>query len=245
VGITAFVFDEHAALAQADYRDWIKREIEAAPKDDWDKPESSSPRLRKWFDDMRSSFPLIGDAHPDDPCGTEYCFFRNVIDVIFAGSVGDEGVLQAWRLAEKHGLRLLVGEELLPRTAPQGKRDFHISALDGSRSDTPGIAPNVCFVVFDPDIAHVAPSKARTWILERLGAEPWSKDQSILTGDRLRRWIDQFAARNLDALVSEMRLCRDLIFIRVDRKNGSSMISPTMELSHKLDLPFEVYVDLG
>jgi hypothetical protein len=37
VGITAFVFDEHAALAQADYRDWIKREIEAAPKDDWDK----------------------------------------------------------------------------------------------------------------------------------------------------------------------------------------------------------------
>ena len=163
---------------------------------------------------------------------------------IFAGSVGEEGVLQAWRLAEKHGVRLLAGEELLPRTAPKGKRDFHISVLDGIRP-TPGIAPNVCFVVFDPDIAHVAPGKARTWILERLEAEPWSKDQSILTGDRLRRWIDQFAARNLDTLVSEMRFYRDLIFIRVDRKNGSSMISATMELSHKLNLPFEVYMDLG
>lgn len=245
MGITVFVFDERAALAQADYRDWIKRESEAAQKDSWDKPESSSPCLRKWFDDMRGSFPLIGDAHPDDPRGTEYCFFRNVIDVIFAGSVGEDGVLQAWRLAEKHGLRVLVGEELLPRTAPKGKRDFHISVLDGGRSDTPGIVPNFCFVVFDPGIAHVAPSKARTWILERLEAEPWGKDQSILTGDRLRRWIDQFAARNLDALVSEMRFYRDLIFIRVDRKNGSSIISPTMELSHKLDLPFEVYVDLG
>jgi len=42
-----------------------------------------------------------------------------------------------------------------------------------------------------------------------------------------------------------MRFYRDLIFIRVDRKNGSSMISPTMQLSHKLDLPFEVNVDLG
>jgi hypothetical protein len=99
--------------------------------------------------------------------------------------------------------------------------------------------------VFDPDIAHVAPSKARTWVLERLEAGPWSKDQSILMGDRLRRWIDLFAARNLNALISEMKFYRDLIFIRVDRKNGSSMISPTMELSHKLSLPFEVYVDLA
>jgi hypothetical protein len=244
VGIRAFVFDERAALAQADYCDWIVREIKGAPKDNWHKPESSSPRLRKWFDDMRRSFPLIGDADPDDPYGTEYCFYCNVIDVIFAGSVGEEGVLQAWRLAGKHDLRLLVGEELLPRKAPKGKRNFHISVLDGGRP-IPGIAPNMCFVVFDPDIAHVAPGKARTWILERLEAEPWSKDQSILTGDKLRRWIDLFAARNLDPLVSEMRFYRDLIFIRVDRKNDSSMLSPTMELSHKLNLPFEVYVDLG
>jgi hypothetical protein len=121
VGITAFVFDERAALGHADYRDWIRREIETARETAWDEPESSSARLRKWFDEMRSSFPLIGDAHPDDPFGTEYCFFRNVIDVGFASSVGEKGVLQAWRLAEKHGLRLLVGDELLPPTAPQGK----------------------------------------------------------------------------------------------------------------------------
>ena len=243
MGIRVFVFDEHAALAQADYCNWIEREIKSAPKDNWQKPESSSPRLRKWFDDMRRSFPLIGDAHPDDAYGTEYCFYWNVIDVMFAGSVGEEGVLQAWRLAGKHDLRLLVGDELLPRKAPKGKRDFHISVLDGARP-IPGIAPNMCFVVFDPEIAHISPAKARAWILERLEAEAWSKDQSILTGDKLRLWIDLFAARNLDPLVSEMRFYRDLIFIRVDRKNSSSMISPTMELSHKLDLPFQVYVDL-
>jgi hypothetical protein len=244
VGIRVFVFDERAALAQADYCDWIMREIKGAPKGDWDKPGSSSPRLRKWFDDMCRSFPLIGDAHPDDPYSTEYCFYWNVIDVIFAGSAGEEGVLHAWRLAGKHGLRLLVGEQLLPRKPPKGARDFHISVLDGGRPRS-GLAPNMCFVVFDPDIEHVAPGKARTWILERLEAEPWSKDQSVLTGDKLTRWIDQFAARNLDPLISEMRFYRDLIFIRVDRRNGSSMISPTMELSHKLNLPFEVYVDLG
>lgn len=244
MGIRVFVFDEHAALAQADYCNWIEREIKSAPKDNWQKPESSSPRLRKWFDDMRRSFPLIGDAHPDDAYGTEYCFYWNVIDVMFAGSIGEEGVLKAWRLAGKHGLRLLVGDELLPRKAPKGKRDFHISVLDGARP-IPGIAPNMCFVVFDPEIAHISPGKARAWILERLEAEAWSKDQSILTGDKLRLWIDLFAARNLDPLVSEMRFYRDLIFIRVDRKNDISMLSPTMELSHKLGLPFQVYVDLG
>jgi hypothetical protein len=192
---------------------------------------------------MRRSFPLIGDAHPDDPYGTEYCFYWNVIDVAFAGSVGEEGVLQAWRFAGKHGLRLMAGDELLPRKAPKGKRDFHISILHGARP-RPGMAPNMCFVVFDPDIAHVAPRKARTWVLEQLEAEPWSKDQSILTGDKLRQWTDLFAARNLDPLVSEMRFYRDLIFIRVDRKYDISLLSPTMELSHKLNLPFQIYVDL-
>jgi hypothetical protein len=147
---------------------------------------------------------LIGDAHPDDSFGTEYCFYRNVIDVIFASSVGEQGVVAAWRLAEKHRLRVLVGDELLPRTAPKGEWDFHISVLDGARPK-PGMPSNVCFVVFDPDIAHVSPSKARQWALERLEAESWSKDQSILTGDRLRQWSDRFADRNLSTLISEMR----------------------------------------
>ena len=84
MGITVFVFDERAALAQADYSKWVESEIRAAPKDGWDKPESSSPRLRKWFDDMRKTFPR--EAHPDDPYGTEYCFYENVIDVICASS---------------------------------------------------------------------------------------------------------------------------------------------------------------
>lgn len=150
MGIRVFVFDECVALAQADYCDWISREIDAAPNDGgWDKPKSSSPRLRSWFDDMRESFPLIRDAHPDDPFGTEYCFYRNVIDVIFASSVGEQGIMRAWRLAEKHGLRLLAGDELLPRAVPKRERDFHISVLDGRTSAAPGATPNMCFVVFD------------------------------------------------------------------------------------------------
>jgi hypothetical protein len=249
VGITVYVFDERVALthgeAQVDYSDWIRGEIDAAPKDGgWNKPKSSSLLLRKWFEDMRKSFPLLRDAHPDDSYGTEYCFYKNVIETIFASSVGEEGILQAWRLAGKYGVRLLVGDELLPRTAPKGERDFHISVLDGRRLAPASIVPNMCFIVFDPDVEHVAPKKARTWILERLEAGPWSKDRSTLMGDRLRQWAAQFAVRNLDGLISEMRFYRDIIFTRVDKKNDNAMLSPVMELSHKLDLPFKTFVDL-
>jgi hypothetical protein len=117
---------------------------------------------------MRASFPLIGDADPDDPFGTEYCFYWNVIDVTFASSVGEEGVLQAWRFAEKHGLRLMVGDQLPPPTAPKGGQDFQISALGGRTVVPSSMAPDVCFVVFDPDISHVAPRQARTWVLGQL-----------------------------------------------------------------------------
>lgn len=244
MGITVFVFDKRVAMAQANYGDWVGSEIAAAPKDAWDKSESSSPRLRKWFDDMRRSFPLIRMTDPDDPYGTEYCFYRNVIDVIFASSVGEEGILKAWRLAEKHGLRLLVGDELLPRTAPRGERDFHISVLDGRKPNKPGVSSNFCFVVFDPELAHVSPSKAKQWVLEQIETGTWSKDRSMI-GDRLRQWDDELAARNLDPLISEMRFYRELIFIRVAKKNGSSMVSPIMELSHKFGLPLQVYENLA
>lgn len=242
MGIRIFVFGERPELAHADYGKWAESEIRAAPKDGWDKRESSSPLLRKWFDDMRKTFPR--EAHPDDPYGTEYCFYRNIIDVIFASSVGEQGVLEAWRLADKHGLRLLVGGELLPRAAPRGNRNFHISVLDGPKPK-PGVVPNFCFIVFDPELAHVTPGNARKRVVEKLETQPWTNEQSILMGDRLRKWSDQFAALNLYKLISEMRFYRDLIFIRVDRRNGSSMISPMMELSHKLGLPLEVYIDLA
>ena len=110
VGIRVFVFDARAALAQADYCDWIVREIKGAPKDNLDKPESSSPRLRKWFGDMRRSFPLIGDADPDDANGTEYCFYWNVIDVIFAGS--DDGAIAQVRLAISDLRRSRLGNRI-------------------------------------------------------------------------------------------------------------------------------------
>jgi hypothetical protein len=71
------------------------------------------------------------------------------------------------------------------------------------------------------------------------------KDPSILMGDRLRQWNDRLAARNLNPLISEMRFYRELIFIRVATKNGSSMVSPIMELSHKLGLPLQVYENIA
>src|SRR5260370_16653848 len=110
-------------MSQADYSEWVESEIMAAPKDGWDKPESSSHRLRKWFDDMRKTFPR--EAHPDDPYGTEYCFYENVIDVIFASSVGEDGVLEAWRHPANHGARLLAGLHLVHPTAPQATPHFH------------------------------------------------------------------------------------------------------------------------
>ncbi|KRR02437.1 hypothetical protein CQ12_37700 [Bradyrhizobium jicamae] len=245
MGITVFVFDKRVAKAQANYGVWVGREIAAAPKNAWNKLESSSPRLRKWFADMRKTFPLIGESDPDDSYGTEYCFYRNVIDAVFASSIGEEGVRKAWKLAEKHGLRILIGDELLPAAAPRGKRDFHISVLHGAKPDKPGVSPNVCFVLFDPELTRVSPSTARNWDLEQVETGAWSNDPSILSGDRLRQWKDQLAARNLDSLISEMRFYRELIFVRVTQKNGSSMVSPIMELSHRLGLPLQVYVNLA
>jgi hypothetical protein len=245
LGISVFVFDKRVAKAQANYGDWVGSEIAAAPKNGWDKPESSSPRLRKWFGDMSKTFPLIGDTDPDDSYGTEYCFYRNVIDVIFASSIGEEGVRKAWKLAEKHGLRILIGDELLPPAAPRGKRDFHISVLHGPKPDKLGVLPNVCFVVFDPELARVAPSAARQWAFEQVKTAAWSNDQSFLSGNGLRQWNDQLAARNLDSLISELRFYSELNFVRVAQKNSSSMVSPIMELSHKLGLPLQVYVNLA
>ncbi|KRR23306.1 hypothetical protein CQ14_32300 [Bradyrhizobium lablabi] len=245
MGITVFVFDKRVAKAQADYGDWVGSEIAAAPKNCWDKPESSSPRLRKWFGDMCKTFPLIGETDPDDSYGTEYCFYRNVIDVVFASSIGEEGVRKAWKLAEKHGLRILIGDELLPAAAPRGKQHFHIPVLHGPKPDKPGVSPNICFVVFDPELTRVSPSTARKWALDQVETGAWSNDQSFPLGDRLSEWNDQLAARNLDSLISEMRFYRELIFVRVDQKNASSMVAPIMELSHRLGLPLQIYQNLA
>jgi hypothetical protein len=243
VGVSVFVFEERAASEPSGPRGWIEREIRTASKVGRDTPKSSSPRLAQWFDDMRSSFPPIQDAHPDDATGTEYCFYENVIDVIFATSVGEQGVLRAWQLAEKHGLRISFGDEVLPRTAPADE-EYHLPGLHGRPPSKPGALPNVCFVVFDPDVTGVAPREARTWALRRLQAGPCSEEPAVLTSNRMRRWMDQYAIRKLDALVSEIRFYDDLVFIRVSRNNSASMVSPIMELSHALNLPFEVFTDI-
>ena len=76
----------------------------------------------------------------------------------FAGSVSEEGVVTAWGLAQKCGLRISVGDELLPRAAPEGERHVWITVLDGRK--TPGVdTPNICLAILDP--AFAPPSDAR------------------------------------------------------------------------------------
>jgi hypothetical protein len=103
-------------------------------------------------------------ADPDDPYGTEYCFYRKVIDVIFASSVGEEGVLKAWSLAEKAWFAPPGWRRATTSHSAERRTDFHISVLDGRKPDEPGVSPNVCFVVFDPELTHVWPSKAKKWV---------------------------------------------------------------------------------
>jgi hypothetical protein len=235
MGVSVFVFEERVASEGSVPRSWIEREIKRVSKLGQATPELSSPRLQKWLEDMRSSFPLIGDAHSDDANGTDCCY-RNVIDVTFATSVGAQGVFRAWQLAEKHGLRVAFGDDVLPRAAP-AEENFHLPGLHGQAS-------HVCFIVFDPDLERVSPRDARNWARQRLEAGPSDEEPSILRSKRLKRWMDGFETRKLDALISQMRFSDDLIFIRVSRKNSASMISPIMELSHALDLPFQVYTDI-
>lgn len=215
MGVSVFVFEERAASEASDLRSWIEHEIKKVSKVGQDKSELSSPRLQKWLEDMRSSFPLIGD--PDDASGTEYCCYRNVIDVTFATSVGEQGVFRAWQLAEKHGLRVAFGDDVLPQAAP-AEEDFHLPGLHGQAS-------HVCFIVFDPDLKRVSPRDARAWARQRLEAGPSDARPSILRSKRLKQWMDRYETRKLDALISQMRFCDDLIFIRVSRKNSASMIS--------------------
>ncbi len=236
MGVSVCVFEECDASEASDPRTWIEREIKRASTVGQDKPELPSPRLQKWLEDMRSSFPLIGDAHPDDANGTEYCCYRNVIDVTFATSVGEQGIFRAWQLADKHGLRVAFGGDVLPRAAP-AEEDFHLPGLHGQAS-------HVCFIVFDPDLERTSPRDARAWARQRLEAGPSDERPSILRSKRLKQWMDGYESRKLDGLISQMRFCGDLIFIRVSRKNSASMISPIMELSHALDLPFQVYTDI-
>jgi hypothetical protein len=112
MGISAFVFDERVAPAGGELWDWIRAQRAAAREGEWQRPETSSNILKLWFGEMRESFPLIEDSDPDDLRGTEYCFFKDLVEIVFAGPVGEEGVVTAWKLACKHGLRMLVGDEL-------------------------------------------------------------------------------------------------------------------------------------
>lgn len=234
MGISAIVFEERAAPADGELWDWIRAQRATEPHGEWQRPETSSNILKLWFGEMRESFPLIQDADPDDLRGTEYCFYKNFVEIVFAGSVGEEGVVTAWKLACKHGLRMMVGDELLPRSAPEGERQVHITALDGSKARAEATGRrNVCIAILDPAFAPA--SGTRQWVLDQLDVEAGSDDpSSIMASDRLKQWNDEFGALELSPVHIETKFFRRFILLRV-RPNDLGNVAPAaIELAKRV-----------
>ena len=235
-GYPHFCFDKCAPSTKGDLGLWIEAQISKAPKGSWQKPETSSAVLASWFEEIRQTFSSLKDAEPDDLYGTEYNFYEHVIDAAFAGPVGEEGVVLAWKLADKFGLRIMVGDELLPPSAPAGKRNFHITALDGPENPKSlhGVT-NLCIAVIDPQFAPQGDLKK--WVVEQLSDAEGSKDSSTIETNRLRQWNDDFALRSADAKFDDVRFFRALVFARFQQGEMEKIVPVAMELSRKYRLP--------
>jgi len=243
MGIRCFIFDEGATSLDGDYATWIRSQISAAPKGSWQRPEALSSALNNWFGEICREFPLLKDADPDDPHGSEYCFYPSVIDVIFAGSVGEEGVVTAWKLAAKYGLRIVVGDELLPAVAPTGERTTHISVLDGRKcSRKSDFGPNVCIVVLDTKFVPFGDKKQ--WVLEQLEMADWDVSASILETGPLKQWNDEFMLLGLESISLEMKFFRTFIFSRFKAKDIERVVPKAMMLSRKFHLPILFFENL-
>jgi len=243
MGISTVVFDERVAPADGEVWDWIRAQREAAPVGAWQRPETSLGILNSWFREMRESFPLIQDADPDDLHGTEYCFYQNFVEVVFAGPVGEEGVITAWKLAYKHGLRILVGDELLPRVPSEGEKRIHISVLDGSKTRAEATGRrNACIGILDPAFAPAG--DAKQWVLDQLDVEAGSDDPSIVGSDRLKRWKDEFRALDLSHIPRETKFFREFILLRIRPKDLNTVIPELIELGKRLRVGLALFENL-
>jgi hypothetical protein len=233
MGITVVVFEEQLAPTDRDLWAWIRAERAAEPKGAWQRPETSSNVLSSWVSEMRATFPPLADAVPDDLHGTDYSFYKHFIYIVFAGPVGEEGVVTAWKLAHRHGLRVLVGDELLPPAAPEGERQIHITALDGDKVRTrPAGARNVCIAILDPAFAPAA--GARQWILDQLDIENGSDDPSLaMTSSRLKQWHDDFSALHLSCVLPETRFFEKFILLRLHHPKDLDQVAPAAISSAK------------
>jgi hypothetical protein len=243
MGVTAIVFEEQPAPIGGDLWAWVRAQRAAQPKGEYAKSETSSNVLNSWFRDMRETFPPLADADPDDLRGTEYSFYRHFIYVVFAGPVSEEGVAAAWKLAHQHGLRVMVGDELLPLSAPEGERHVHITALDGRKAHGQSTRPpNVCIAVLDPSFAPASGTKQ--WVLDQLDVEEGGSDASILASGLLKQWNDEFSALNLSGVPSEIKLFQKLVLLRLRPKDLHKVAPAAIELAKRLRVGLSVFENL-
>jgi len=236
MGVTAVVFEEGPAPTDGDLWDWISAQRAAESKGEWRRPETSSNVLNLWFSDMRETFPSLPDAHPDDVRGTDYTFYKHFVYIDFAGPVSEEGVVTAWKLAHKHGLRILVGDELLPRSAPEGKRQLRITALDGSEVRAHStIARNLSIAILDPTFAPASGTKK--WVLDQLEME-WGGDNlpSIIGSSLLKQWNNEFGMLNVSCAYLEKEFFKNVVLLHFHPKDLDKIAPAVIELAKRLRL---------
>jgi hypothetical protein len=110
MSVMIVVFDPMVAPKSGDLSAWLQERRSSGRGTDpmsFTSPETSSELLRGWFRDMAKKYPRAEDADPDDLRGTEYSFFKDHIEVVFAGPVAEDGVKGAIQSAKQHGLGIL------------------------------------------------------------------------------------------------------------------------------------------
>jgi hypothetical protein len=229
MGIHAVIFDERFAPVGGDLWAWITTQRAAESKGEWWRPERSSDILNSWFREMRGIFPMLADADPDDLHGTDYSFYKHFVYIVFAGPLGEDGVVAAWKLAYKYALRVLVGDRLLPRIAPEGERQTHITALDGREVHAPSTgAASVCIAILDPEFAPA--SGAKQWIRGQLDVDEGSDDPLSSMG-RLKQWSDEFRMRDMSPAHLETRFFQKFILLRLRPKDLDKVAPVAIELA--------------
>jgi hypothetical protein len=239
VGVSAVVIEEQFASSKGDLRGWIRSSRATAANDDWRKPDTSSDALNRWFVEMTKEFPPIEEADVEDLKGSEYAFYQHFIEIQFAGPVAEHGVVSAWKLAQKHGLRLLVGDELLPKLAPDGERQTHITALDGRQTALKaGMKQEIGIAIVDPAFAPL--SATQVWVREQLHAQSTDDVSLADLSPPLRRWHDAFA----DSIPARKQYLRSLVLLSFPPSELDKIAPLAIEAAQKLQLGLVFFEDL-
>jgi hypothetical protein len=249
MGIRAFVFDKRSVPPDMQILSWLKQQLASEPKGDWRTPDASCKAVQCWFSEMRKVFPSGYDADPDDPYGTEYIFYPDFVDIGFAGSVAEEGIMLAWRLADKHDLRLLIEDTLLPRQAPEGERQVHIPVLDGRPAraqehrtlwtpSLPGFRTSetarITIAVLDLSFAPF--SNPQEWVRNQIKVQQPCNDPSSLGSNKLKQWIKEFNAIDLGGIHLEVKLFEQLIIVQLRPKDLDVVAQEVAKIGAKLRL---------